>query len=455
MLLVALSALVGVAWLPGRLPHLHASAPGIGSRTLRIVSSDVGGEYAEGEGDQTALFASLRARTLQIEETVATRWKSAQCTSKVALALNSWVRRLDVDWPRAAIGTSDGEVLLADLSSGEVLSRAENAHPARGGSERDMRLLHGDFDGGGLTAVALSGDCVVSAGRDGGARRWRMAPPTADRPEELQGVAELPTGGAIVSAIALGGAAAAGEGGKDAGDGSQSIWLACLDGRVHRFDGKPEATSCTLTLSTASAALCIALCERLNILAVGTADGGVECFRASDGEPCGQWRPLAFDGSKGYKGASARSLAIATVGTRTCLLVGGSDGALHMRYLTIATAEGDGPASDIFDVALPGSPLLPAHGGSCVALAPLQPSSSTSLLVSGAHDGTLRVWDLSSAVVPGESGVKALFGLGGYKVWLGSVWTDGRRIISDGRDNAVVVHDFSAEADGAEVMERS
>ena len=65
------------------------------------------------------------------------------------------------------------------------------------------------------------------------------------------------------------------------------------------------------------------------------------------------------------------------------------------------------------------------------------------------------MWDLSSAVVPGESGVKALFGLGGYKVWLGSVWTDGRRIISDGRDNAVVVHDFSAEADGAEVMERS
>ena len=32
------------------------------------------------------------------------------------------------------------------------------------------------------------------------------------------------------------------------------------------------------------------------------------------------------------------------------------------------------------------------------------------------------------------------------QVWLGSVATDGKRIVSDGRDNAVVVHDFSDEA---------
>ena len=68
--------------------------------------------------------------------------------------------------------------------------------------------------------------------------------------------------------------------------------------------------------------------------------------------------------------------------------------------------------------------------------------------MSGAHDGTLRLWDLSAPAadgVPGEDGITCLFGLGGYKVWLGSVWTDGRRIVSDGRDNALVVHDFSAD----------
>ena len=64
------------------------------------------------------------------------------------------------------------------------------------------------------------------------------------------------------------------------------------------------------------------------------------------------------------------------------------------------------------------------------------------------------MWDLAADGsggdgVPGEVGVKALFGLGGYKVWLGSVWSDGRRIVSDGRDNAIVTHDFSGEAEEA------
>ena len=38
-----------------------------------------------------------------------------------------------------------------------------------------------------------------------------------------------------------------------------------------------------------------------------------------------------------------------------------------------------------------------------------------------------------------------LYAIGGYKVWLGSLATDGKRLVSDGRDNAVLVHDFSAE----------
>jgi hypothetical protein len=37
-------------------------------------------------------------------------------------------------------------------------------------------------------------------------------------------------------------------------------------------------------------------------------------------------------------------------------------------------------------------------------------------------------------------------GLAGYKVWLGSVCCDGRRLVSDGRDNCILVHDFSSDA---------
>ena len=65
-----------------------------------------------------------------------------------------------------------------------------------------------------------------------------------------------------------------------------------------------------------------------------------------------------------------------------------------------------------------------------------------------AEDGTLRVWDLADGRVdgiPSASGPKCLYGLGGYKVWLGSVCSDGLRLVSDGRDNALVVHDFGEE----------
>ena len=39
-----------------------------------------------------------------------------------------------------------------------------------------------------------------------------------------------------------------------------------------------------------------------------------------------------------------------------------------------------------------------------------------------------------------------LYGLGGYKKWIGSICVDdeGKRLVSDGMDDAVIVHDFSA-----------
>ena len=43
----------------------------------------------------------------------------------------------------------------------------------------------------------------------------------------------------------------------------------------------------------------------------------------------------------------------------------------------------------------------------------------------------------------GDRTPEVCYGLGGYKVWLGSVCVDDKRLISDGSDNTVVVHDFS------------
>lgn len=399
------------------------------ARTPRLSIAD---DDSGGVDDSAGLWASLRERVAALDEETEERWRKAECTSSVCLALDDWIRRLALDqqgWPLAAIGSAQGNLYIADLSSGDIMASKLEAHPQRvsgGSSELDMRLLHGAYDGGGLLAVAFDGTRVVSAGRDGGARLWKYAKPNAEWPKrELAEIAVLDTGGASVSSILLTG----GEAG--------AIWCACLDRHLHRFEVDEQGdVECTLTLRCASSCLALAACESQQLVVAATANGGVECFHMADGSTRGLWQPLAFDGSRGYKGASVRAVAIATVKGRQCVVVGGSDGSLHMRYLLSESEEEDG---DCFGASQPGQALLPPHGGQCVTLTPLE--TGDGLLVSGAHDGSLRVWDLASEKTP-----QCLYGLGGYKVWLGSVCCDGRRLISDGRDNLVVLHDFSAEA---------
>ena len=415
------------------------------------------------DSDQTVLFASLRARQLDIERECTSRWRKAQCTSSINLALDGWVRRLAVEWPKAAIGTADGSVVIADLSSGQVISRAVDAHPARIGNEasaRDMRLLHGAYDGGGLTAISLRGDFVVSAGRDGGARLWQIGAGKA-----LKAIGALKDNTAVVSAIVL----AADD---DQADDIQYCWLARLDGTVSRWEWQPAAVAvdgaaespafcktprCTLQVEAGSAVLDLALHPSRPLIACSTALGSVELFSSVDGTTLGVWSPLAFDGSRGYKGERARSVALATVRDSDCVFVGGSDGPMHARPLMPTAQADDNGHASLFASSLPGQLMTPSHGGAVVALTPIvvaagqtaarTAGSAANFVVSGAQDGTLRLWDLESmrAAATSQQGPVCLFGLGGYKVWLGSVCTDGQRLISDGRDNTILVHDFGAE----------
>ena len=106
--------------------------------------------------------------------------------------------------------------------------------------------------------------------------------------------------------------------------------------------------------------------------------------------------------------------------------------------------------------------MQPPHNGPVTSLA----WRKGGILLSGAQDGTIRVWDSrprcasDASINQGVSEVaydpRCLFGLGGYKVWLGSVCTgdNGLRLISDGSDNTVIVHNFSPEgdADGQELQ---
>ena len=219
-----------------------------------------------------------------------------------------------------------------------------------------MQMLHGDYDGGGLTALAMRGDRVVSAGRDGNCQLWRV------EEEELASVSELSTGAAIVSAIELSGGA---------------IWCASLDGHLRKFDDDADVGSCacSLDLTVGAPCLSLAVCEEASLVAVGTSEGAVELFSASDGAHRGTWRPL--------EGSAARSVAIASVKGERCVITGGMDGAMHLRY-----ASGDVGLG--FDESQQGEPMLPSHQGPCVALTPLDGVRDGGLLVSGAHDGTLQ-----------------------------------------------------------------
>eukprot|EP00966_Prymnesium_polylepis_P138964 3211024-Prymnesium_polylepis.1 len=227
--------------------------------------------------DQTSFFASLRARQVElqgVQEQLEKQWRSAKCESKARLVLDDWVRRLALSWPLVAVGTARGSVVVADLSSGAVVCEASEAHPSRAaGDEEGLRLIHGEYDGGGLIAIAFNGATVVLAGRDGGARLWRLATSAAERPATLDECGCIP-GDALVSAIHL------------ESDGG-AAWVVALDGSVVRWqlgdivDGSNGADSptATLRLQAAAAVLCLAVDEELGLIACGTADGGVEVSR--------------------------------------------------------------------------------------------------------------------------------------------------------------------------------
>lgn len=377
--------------------------------------------------EQLGLFASLRARTLELDGAVAQRWREAEPASSVPLALSDWIRRLALDWPLVACGTASGGLAVGDLATGELLATSPTAHPGRVDSAEvaaGMRLLYADHDGGGLTAVAMRGSRLASAGRDGGVKLWRL---DGDELVPLGAVAE----GVLVSAIEL------------AAEEEGPLWVAGLDSVVRRYDSpfafaeRAYVQSSVLDIRCGAAVLDIATCDELGLVACATAAGAVELAGSACGTPRGTWKPFgATMEPRPYKGCRARSVALLRGATGWSVVAGGSDGGIQRRRLA---PRSDEAAAEAFDESLPAEPLTPPHGGPVVSLTPVG-GAGEGLLLSGAHDGTLRVWEVGDGVPGG----KALYGLGGYKVWLGSVCSDGRRIVSDGNDNRVHVHDFSA-----------
>lgn len=421
-------------------------------------------------------------------------WKNAQCSSTIRLSLNDWIRRLAIDtYPLAAAGSANGNIYLADLERGEELDCMADVHAAQIMDEGDenlvvreaMQKLFGLYDGGGVLAIAMKKDVVVSAGREGGVEifsiggeetsfykgsRGGSASATKlhlEREGQLKGVEET-----LVTSLAF--------------DDDGVLWVSGFDGIIRGYEYNDKEIPLAQQLEplyeikVGSEILSISVNDEIGCGVATTSCGKVILFSTEDGEGIAQWKPFG-KGSGKRKREFARSAIIVKNDDESnngkdeavwSVVCGGSEGTMFQNRLNVDKM---GYVVDrkpfLSDETLRGR-LRPSHSSQVVCLA----SPSPGLLISGSQDGTMRIWDCSYHRNHGDEVVilsqdmdddeeeeayyddvggedrrpRCLYALTGYKVWLGSIFTNGMKLVSDGADNTVVVHDFSGEEDNSE-----
>ena len=383
-------------------------------RTLAAAEDD-DNKNASLAASQEDLFAALRARSQELvaeKVDLLSNWRSGTCASRRVVVLeDDWVRRCAMDYPLCALGTASGGVHVADLDKEPLsilnrLTGAPEAHP-RLVEGQDLRKIYGEFDGGGVTALALRGETVVSGGRDGEIKIWLVTP------EKFDGLVSEFTHskGSVVSSVIIT---------KNDND-EDVVFSSSLDGTVRRYDTLiqsevsrrlPRQWNMTWELQRGAAVSLCVLSPQL--LAVG-GEENVSVFRF-DGTEVNelQW-PLQ---------SVCRSLAA----RENYLYAGLSDGKVLRRKLNEKNYDSEEES------------LVPQHNGPVVSM-----DTRDSILCTGGQDGTLRLWDLA------QSPPSVLFGFGGFKVWLGSVSCDDARLCSDGSDNTIILHDFTKSAEGQQL----
>ena len=371
----------------------------------------------------------LRAREHEVaqqEREIQTKWKKANCSSAVSAVLPDWVRRIDVgNYPLAALGSAQGTIYVASLETGEIIAQSdqesqETRYPKKTPEklEETLRLLYGSYDGGGTVAVAFSGTLVCEAQRDGGVHLWRLD--TKSKRLVSQGYMKA-LEGVLVTCLHL---------------EEDYLYVGRADGKLQAFpldDHLPLAleTDPDWEWNVDSTILSFSLSQDIGCGVVTTAKGSVELLDLEDDEhPIGSFYP-PFDSSE-RKSSNAHPLCATifrndTLRKRYSIACGGNDGSLFVQSLEMSNANEVDCNRPFLH---PLRKLRPRHFGPVKCMA----SPAPGLLVSGGQDGTMRVWNVEDQ--------SCMYQFVGYKVWLGSLWTDGTRIVSDGSDNTVIVHDF-------------
>jgi len=390
-----------------------------------------------------SLLANLKARQSELVISKSTeKWKKAGCKTTPRILLDDYLRRIDMDqYPIAVCGSKQGSLYLLDLEDCKVLSREPVIHDSTDEDKDELKALYGSFDGGGTVAVAIRKDLVVSAGREGGAIAWRVKDAASEEGAEtsqyekkfellgrLEGVDET-----LLTCLRF--------------DESGRLWVGGFDGIVRGFDCSDSEQKPTPFVTKdlgKGPILDMSVNGRMGCGACATAgsEGTVQLFSLYNGS--------LIDAATGVR---ARSILIVGDGGEEegwSVICGSADGSLHKFHLCRGS-NGIGEPF-VFDSQ---QKLRTAHTGPVMCLA----SPFPGLFLSGAQDSTIKVWELSNSRLEhhqeGEeskddpcskknsSGPRCLYALTRHKFWLGSVCTDGKRLICDGCDNIVFVRDFS------------
>eukprot|EP00581_Thalassiosira_minuscula_P012377 CAMPEP_0183723298 /NCGR_PEP_ID=MMETSP0737-20130205/14918_1 /TAXON_ID=385413 /ORGANISM="Thalassiosira miniscula, Strain CCMP1093" /LENGTH=558 /DNA_ID=CAMNT_0025953559 /DNA_START=60 /DNA_END=1736 /DNA_ORIENTATION=- len=420
----------------------------------------------------TTLAAELKTRSNSIQnERIDHNWRNAHCPTRfVKISSSDWVRRVAMEWPLAVCGGARGGVYLVNLEEDSILGEAEGAHivqVAQGSSnpggvntntaKKAMEKLYGKLDGGGVVAVAIHGDLIASSGREGSVRLWKYVnfesflPPIQRGGEVEKGGKLIPLGSlpglekTIVTSLKF---------------DSNHLWAAAYDGTVHAYnitgydDSNVQFPPRKPLFQTdfMDSVLDMQLCEELKLGVCATADGSAALFSLEDGQ--------FFVGIMLFEqGVVARSVSILKhkSGAGYSVLCGGSDGVIHRIPLNINPTTGRVDKENPFAVSeTTDTSIKPKHTGPVMCMA----SPCDDKFVTGGQDGAIRVWECAEVqseakAETDESGeqqtneqklhTKCLYALTGYKLWLGSACTDGKRLVSDGGENSVIIRDFSRQ----------
>jgi WD40 repeat protein len=460
---------------------------------------------SESNSNDSDLYAALRNRQAALESPAApslseesssssfreeqedsslTDWKQATCSSTVRLTLDDWIRRLAIDtYPLCVAGSAKGNLYLADLQRGEELDSLGDVHAAQAQEdispdhiEEALSKLYGKFDGGGVIALdGIKDDLIVLAGREGGVHvcgisgqeedvytgsRGGTSKQTKLRLKRLGKIRGLDAEeNVLITSLVF--------------DDAGILWMGGYDGILRGYDTEEQDVderplmmrqkSPQHKIQVGSPIVNLSVNNDIGCGVAATVSKGIVLFSLDDGEIIGRWNPLVKKVRKEF----VRSAIIVqndsgkTDDNSWSVICGGSRGSMFQRQLNV---DQTGFVSDtrpfldqqaMDETAFP-IKMRPNHLGPVVALV----SPAPGLLVSGALDGSMRVWDCSPSsdndeedeeeaqyddVQAKDSRPQCLYALSGYKVWLGSMFANRNKLVSDGADNTIIVHSFTFE----------